>query len=302
MEVHTHTHYRRNELYLFLALTFGLSAIFYFQIISDGTLLATNSFNVLLLTWCPGIAAVLTRLFLHGSLQGLGWKLGKGKYLLLGYLLPLLYGGLVYSIIWATGLGAFDQEMVDNFTLAEGATATPSLAALSFVGLGTLQACLAALGEELGWRGYLVPAFYRRKTFLSTSLLSGLIWALWYAPLILFADYHSGTPLLYGLACFVIMAVGLSFAFAWLRLKSCSVWPAVLLHASHSLYINRFFDRFTADTGITAYLTTEFGAGLALAALLIALFFYSRRDQIYRDPEALPHEEADGIIIPSTIE
>ena len=93
MEVHTHTHYRRNEILLFLGLTFGLSAIFYFRIIRDGTLVATNGFDVLFLTWCPGIAAVLTRLFLHGSLQGLGWKLGKGKYLLSGYLLPLVYAG-----------------------------------------------------------------------------------------------------------------------------------------------------------------------------------------------------------------
>lgn len=295
MEVHTH--YRRNEILVFLGLTFGLSAIFYYRIISAGTLMAHDGFDVLLLMWCPGVAAILTRLFLHGNLRGLGWKLGKGRYLLWAYLLPLIYGGLVYGIAWSSGLGAFDREMFENVLFPN-----MPLAALTFIGFGTLNAVLAALGEELGWRGFLVPALYRDNTFLATSLLSGLIWFVWHAPLILFADYHGGTSPYFGLACFLVLAVGMSFAFAWLRLKSCSLWPAVLLHASHNLYIQGFFDRVTADTGLTPYITTEFGVGLALAAVFVALFFYGRRDRIYRDPEALPHEDEEDIIVPSGME
>jgi len=301
--MYTHSHFRRNEILLFLAFTFGLSAIFYYRIITAGILLTHNSFDVLLLMWCPGLAAILTRLLMHGDLHGLGWRLGKGKYLLWAYLLPVVYGSTVYGIAWSTGLAAFDREMLDNFTYFNEREISTLPAMLAFIGLGTLHFGLTAFGAELGWRGFLVPGLYKYNTFLGTSLISGLIWSVWYAPLILFADHHSGAHPLFGLCCFFLLTTGMSFAFAWLRLKSCSVWPPVLLHAAHNLYIQGFFDRVTADTGITAYVTTEFGIGLALAATVVALFFYTRRDQIYRDPEALPVEEPDDqIIIPSRIE
>ena len=99
-------------------------------------------------------------------------------------------------------------------------------------------------------------------------------------PLLLAADYNAGTPWWYGLACFTLLVVGISFLFAWLRLASGSVWPAMLLHGSHNLWIQGFFDRLTADTGPTEWWSGEFGAGLALAALpvaWIAVAAYRRR-------------------------
>jgi membrane protease YdiL (CAAX protease family) len=93
-------------------------------------------------------------------------------------------------------------------------------------------------------------------------------------PLIIFADYNGGTPTLYSIACFAIMVVGISFPFAWLRLRSGSVWPVAILHASHNLFIQGFFDQVTVDTGITKYLLSEFGAVLALAAAITGWLFW----------------------------
>ena len=93
-------------------------------------------------------------------------------------------------------------------------------------------------------------------------------------PLIIFADYNGGTPTWYSIACFAVMVVGISFPMAWLRLRSKSVWPAALLHASHNLFIQGFFDRVTVDTGVTKYLLSEFGAVLALAAAITGVIFW----------------------------
>ncbi|HEY2031424.1 MAG TPA: CPBP family intramembrane glutamic endopeptidase [Myxococcales bacterium] len=40
----------------------------------------------------------------------------------------------------------------------------------------------AQVGEELGWRGYLLPRIARRLGFARASLVVGVIWALWHLP------------------------------------------------------------------------------------------------------------------------
>ena len=50
------------------------------------------------------------------------------------------------------------------------------------------------------------------------------------------------------------------------------MWPAVLLHASHNAFIETFFDPATASTGLTPFVTTEFGLGLALVWFGVAAY------------------------------
>lgn len=76
------------------------------------------------------------------------------------------------------------------------------------------------------------------------------------------------------------MIVGISFVFAWMRLKSGSLWTGVLLHASHNLFIQQFFDPITINTGRTKYVTGEFGAALAVASALLAAYFWMRRGEL----------------------
>ena len=109
-------------------------------------------------------------------------------------------------------------------------------------------------------------------------------------PLIVFADYNGGTPAWYSVLCFVVMVVSLGVPFAWLRLRSGSVWPAAILHASHNLFVQGFFDRVTVDTGPTRWLTGEFGAALALAIVGTAWLFWRARASVvslpfYRRPK-----------------
>jgi uncharacterized protein len=84
-------------------------------------------------------------------------------------------------------------------------------------------------------------------------------------------------PLWYALVCFTAMVLGLSFAFTWLRLKSGSLWTGVLFHASHNLFVQGIFTPLTAQTGPSKYLIDEFGAALAIAALVVGYLFWRRR-------------------------
>jgi hypothetical protein len=51
-------------------------------------------------------------------------------------------------------------------------------------------------------------------------------------------------------------------------------------HTSHNLYVQGFFDRVTVDTGSTRWLTTEFGAALAITIGVSAWVFWRRRDAL----------------------
>ena len=267
----------RPELTTYLALTFGSSAIFWWLIISAGSLGTRGGLFVLALMWCPGVSALITRLVFQRNLRGEGWTLGSPKWLGLAYVLPLGYAAVAYGLVWLTGLGGVDLSRFK----------TPIV---TFLVVGSLQSLLSATGEELGWRGFLVPTLARTMSFRRTAIVSGAIWAAWHVPLIIFADYNGGTPSWYSTLCFAVMVVSMGFPFAWLRLRSGSVWPAAILHASHNLFVQAFFDRVTVDTGPTKWLTSEFGAALALTIAVTAWFFWRARAAVAspNDPDVLP--------------
>ena len=260
----THASDTRRELTTFLVLTFALSALFWWLIIDAGSLGAHGGVYVLALMWCPGVSALATRLAYQHDVRGEGWRWGATRWNVLAYLLPLGYATAAYGLVWLTGLGGVE---LDRFR---------SGVAL-FLVLGSLQSLLSATGEELGWRGFLVPMLARRMSFGRTAVVSGVIWAAWHVPLIAFADYNAGTPTWYAVLCFGIMVVALSVPFAWLRLRSGSVWPAAILHAMHNLFVQGFFDVVTVDTGPTRWITGEFGAALAVTIGVTAWTFWRAR-------------------------
>ncbi len=250
------------EIGTYIVLTFALSSVFYVPMISSGEIGGA----VERLMWCPGIAALITCLVYQRNIRGFGWGCGKIRYHLLSYGLPLVYGFMIYEVVWLSKLGRINESF--------------STDDLTFIISRTSHSCILALGEEIGWRGFLVPRLAKLTNFLNTSLISGIIWAVWHYPGILFADYHSRAPVWYGLSCFTIAVVGMSFAFSWIRLKSGSLWTAMFLHASHNLYIQGFFDPLTEDTGITRFIIGEFGAALAVVSVIIAYIFWRLRSRL----------------------
>lgn len=273
----------QKKITLFLILTIVFSALSYAPMLRAGTAMAGDGLFVLTLMWSPGLAAILTQLITTRGVRGLGWRFGSIRWLGLGYILPVLYGLPVYAFAWIGGLGA----LLNPYTFSESTRqiAAPGLAsALTvFVLLNATKGfvmpnLLLALGEEIGWRGMLVPELAKVTSFTKSALISGVIWAAWHMPGIFLLDLASGqTPVTFEAFCFTVMIVGFSFAYAWLTLKSGSLWPAAVLHASHNLFIQGVFDGLTGNTGITPYIIGEFGAGLALTALIVAYVFWRAR-------------------------
>ncbi len=267
-----------NKITLFLGITFLLTAAVYVPIVLSGTLQGPI---VLALMWAPGVAELLTQWLSTRSVRGLGWRWGETRYQVISFLIPLLLCLVVYGLFWGVGLVPFTAAaMVEVVVEATGRQMSLPLALLATLVVIFPPTLFAALGEEIGWRGLLVPELAKRYRFTMTALVSGIIWAGFHVPAILFADYHSDAPVWYALIMFALMVIGASFVFAWLRLKSGSLWTAAILHASHNLFIQGIFDTMTLDFGLTPYLTTEFGAGLAVAYGLLAFYFWRRHGEV----------------------
>lgn len=254
------------ELILFLVMTLVSSSIFWALIIKSGFQSKNAALYVMGLMWCPGISAIVTSLIFQKSLRPIGWKWGKTRYQLLSFFLPIVYAAVTYSVVWLVGWGKINKEF--------------SVETAEFLTVGIIFSFLFALGEEIGWRGFLVPQLSKVMGFTSVCLVSGLIWSLWHYPLIIFSGYHGGTPVLYSLVCFTLMVTGTSFAYAWLRLISGSVWTGMFLHGMHNHFVQDFFDPLTSDTGITSYIIGEFGAALAVAGIIVAFIFWKLRHRL----------------------
>src|SRR5260370_1726798 len=102
---------------------------------------------------------------------------------------------------------------------------------------GLVISVALALGEEIGWRGFMVPELAKTKSFTVTALVSGTVWAVGHYPSLLFSDYNGGTPAWYGIPCFTVGIVAIGVVLDWLRLKSCNVCTAAIMHGTHNLYI-----------------------------------------------------------------
>ncbi len=260
-------------------LVFALSLGPYFLTIHAGHL-AVGGLVVGSLMWMPATAAFLTCRILGLDIATLGWSWRPVRFELLAYLLPLFYATPIYVACWlliphslafrdyAAGMGA-------SYGFPAWPRASTLLLGLPVLAtFGLIRSLARALGEEIGWLGFLLPRLTGRFGWKTGFLISGCIWAVWHYPLLLFADYNSGTPKLFAMTCFTVMVLGSAFQLGWLRLRSNSVWPCALLHASHNLFVQAVFDGMTAPAGKALYITTGFGIGLASTCAITAFVLW----------------------------
>ena len=283
----------KSKIFCFVVLTLLFSSISWYTIISAGSMEKAGFLAAVGVMWCPGLAALLTQLLFNRNLRGFGWRWGKTKYQLLSWAIPLFYCLVIYGSVWATGLGGFpDQAYYAEeiaAPLAELGISTQSpVAGLAIMILLYTVAGLfffwLALGEEIAWRGLLVAELRRITSFRNTALIIGVMMTLWHFPLFFLAGYHGKSPLWFGVICATLSIIAVSYLLLWLRLKSGSLWTAVLFHTSHNFYVQDLFTPVTADTGVTPYIIGEFGVAIPIVLCLLAYLAWRKRGDLLPAP------------------
>ncbi len=185
------------------------------------------------------------------GLRGLGWKPGFRRNL--GRLLVAWFAPLILTL---AGAALYFAVFPDHFDISGAAlirsVGEDALAQLEQKGLSypmyiaiAAAQCLfyapalnagAALGEEVGWRGFLYPQLRARFGRRGGMLLGGVIWGAWHWPLIWLIGYEYGTDYfgfpVVGMLLFLLFTVSLGIITDRLYETGGSIWIPAVLHGS----------------------------------------------------------------------
>lgn len=123
--------------------------------------------------------------------------------------------------------------------------------------------CIIAgcIGEEIGWRGFLLPALNRNLSLIISSLVVGIIWGAWHF------DFENG---IIGYLFSILFMTSLSIIMSWVQVKSSgSIIPAILFHS----VINICAHTILFDMSFSIYMILS----VVLACFSLILFFVNRR-------------------------
>ena len=185
------------------------------------------------------------------SLKDMGWKLKIRKnigLILTAWFIPAVLtavGGALYFLIFPQHFDLSGNYMVVNVGKealeqmeAQGIT-YPVYVLISVVSALTYAPLIntfLALGEEIGWRGFLYPQLKAKFGQIKGRIIGGIIWGMWHWPLIWLIGYEYGTEYVgfpvVGMLLFCINTIVLGILCDWLYEKSESIWLPSLCHGA----------------------------------------------------------------------
>lgn len=196
----------------------------------------------------PGLVAfALQKGVLGGDVrEGLGLKWSPNRFWALAWLAPLVLVGaslglslLMPGVSFDPGLGGFFARMSSVLPpekIAEMRAEVVSaplhpfwMMVLQGLVAGASINALVAMGEEIGWRGFMYTHLHGAR--LKRSLLTGLAWGVWHAPLVIRGHNYPDHPMI-GVAMMVVWTMALAPLFDIARARGASVIAAALLHGS----------------------------------------------------------------------
>ena len=228
----------------------------------------------------PMIAVIITQLLSKEPvLKGLDISFKINRWWFIGWLLMPVIAVMVLGVtllmpgaVWSPDNDTI-QTALESLPAGIGVWGMLGITLFSGLYAGITINGIFAFGEEIAWRGYLLKLF-KGKKFMTTALLTGTIWGLWHAPIILNGHNYPQHPVI-GVLMMVVFCVLLTPMLMYFRQKSGSVIVPAIMHGT-----------FNGVVGITLILVTPandllYGAsGLAgfitLALIDAVIYFYDR--------------------------
>ncbi len=234
---------------------------------------------LVIVMFIPALTAIIVRLFIERQgFADAGLRWGRGRYYLAGWLLPVAFGLAAMGLAILLRQAEFDPYMTETMVrinLQYGSMRLPPfermrlyfiIGSLSQVVILNLIPCF---GEEFGWRGYLLMRLLPLGR-VRAMVLTGAIWGLWHAPIILQGHNYPQHPLL-GVPLMVTFCILLGIVLGWLRLASGSIFPAALAHASVNGPASNTLAFLRARNDLAAGLTGLLGQAVILLFVILLL-------------------------------
>ncbi len=227
------------------------------------------------------------------KILGLGIKKGLVRYGLRGGLAEYIIPGILapyalYAISVVLGL-ATGKSLVNpvealkalGFRLAIGGELALLLVIASSIINGSTINTIAAIGEEMGWRGFLLSELGPRLGLYPAAMVIGAIWGLWHAPLILLTGYnYPHHPDIVGLAMFIAICVSWSVIMCQLRVLGRSILPPSFMHGNINAVSGVILLTFRGDELYTAPVGFLGLAASMLLALIIGILAKSKLERV----------------------
>ena len=132
---------------------------------------------------------------------------------------------------------------------------------------------LIAIGEEYGWRGFLLPRLMKKLNVFYSSIILGLIWGVWHFPAYLI---ETGVPLNMHFLVFLLWVVIGTLFISWIYYYTKSVLTSILIHIS----ANAAFNYLLILPEFTGSMNTFWLFILYLSVLMILVYWFRRKDLI----------------------
>jgi len=192
--------------------------------------------------YIPMLGVVLSLLIMKtGVKDGLkmyGLRIGRRfpQLLLLGASIPYLIYiiGIAYGYLIGFPVMNPVEKVYSTLPREVRHLLSPStLLALSLISAfisGISLNTLFAIGEEIGWRGLMLDELGKRFSLPITSIIIGIVWSLWHAPLIILFGYNYPTNRLLGILLYTVICIIWTYILSILKILGGSIIPAAVMH------------------------------------------------------------------------
>ena len=112
---------------------------------------------------------------------------------------------------------------------------------LHTIGMGFVWTLIqGATGEESGWRGFLLPSIEKKSGVIKSSIIVGIIWGFWHAPLWFFSSGYTGIRLVQYIIGFLISVISLAIIMGICNNRCRNLFVPMLIHFMFNFCLSAF--------------------------------------------------------------